>query len=143
MKVYSARQVANQLIVLATGSRNPLEPMKLQKLVYIAVGRSLADSGFSIVRERFKAWVWGPVIPSLYQDVKHWGREFIRHPIFSMDAGGEWTPRIDPEDQEAAGLLQAVWDRQSATPYSNNQAAPSPVEPKSRALTQSAKTSAF
>jgi len=46
---------------------------KLQKLLYYVDAWHLVNFGSSIVDEDFQAWVHGPVIPELYQQLKEYG----------------------------------------------------------------------
>lgn len=46
---------------------------KLQKLLYYVDAWHLVNFGNSIVDENFQAWVHGPVIPELYQQLKGFG----------------------------------------------------------------------
>lgn len=46
---------------------------KLQKLLYYVDAWHLVNFNYPIVDEDFEAWVHGPVIPSLYQQLKEFG----------------------------------------------------------------------
>lgn len=61
--------------------KGPMEPLKLQKLVYYAQAWSLVWSGSPLYCERIEAWVHGPVVPLLYQ--MHLGRQAV------VTVGGE------------------------------------------------------
>ena len=74
---YPVLSVANRLLELAKSQGKILDPLKLQKLVYLAHGWSLAFFGQPLVQEGFDAWQYGPVCPSLYQAFK----EFRASPI--------------------------------------------------------------
>jgi uncharacterized phage-associated protein len=50
-----------------------VSPMKLQKLVYFAHGWHLAYTGLPLIPEEIEAWDYGPVIETLYRDLKHYG----------------------------------------------------------------------
>jgi uncharacterized phage-associated protein len=93
---YSATTVANRFIELAAEHDQQLTPMKLIKLVYIAHGWTLSLLGHGLVAEPVEAWRYGPVVPSLYQRVKGYGRGAIRgrlpNTIFDRNTG------ISPED---------------------------------------------
>lgn len=47
--------------------------MKLQKLVYFAQGAHLAKYNKPLINETFQAWMYGPVIPEIYDDFKLYG----------------------------------------------------------------------
>ena len=67
-----ARVISNLLVDFATERQNTLTPMQVLKLVYIAHGYSLGARGTPLIPNRIEAWKFGPVIPSLYYDIKHW-----------------------------------------------------------------------
>ena len=52
--------------------------LKLQKMVYIAHGWMLGIHGEPLVSEDVEAWRYGPVIPELYREIKHFGRSHIQ-----------------------------------------------------------------
>jgi uncharacterized phage-associated protein len=47
--------------------------LKMQKIVYYAYAWALAKDGTRLFDERIEAWVNGPVVRSLYQDLKPFG----------------------------------------------------------------------
>jgi uncharacterized phage-associated protein len=82
---YSPKQVANALLELQEEKGlPPISPMKLQKLVYFAHGWFLALAGKPLISESIQAWDYGPVVESLYHDVKHWGSEGVAQPITEL-----------------------------------------------------------
>lgn len=76
-QVYSSSAIANSFLDLAAKDQQHLEPMKLQKLVYIAHGWHLGH-GQPLCREPVEAWRWGPVFKELYHAVKKWGMDPIK-----------------------------------------------------------------
>jgi uncharacterized phage-associated protein len=96
--------VANCFLDLAKAQGVPLTALKLQKLVYYAHGWYLGLTGEPLIIERVEAWPFGPVISSLYQEFKRFGRE----PIL------ERAPTPDYEKHEraikaATPLIEKVW----------------------------------
>ena len=58
--------------------------LELQKILYLAQMAHLAvHKGVPIFDEDFEAWHFGPVIPELYQMLKHLGSGRISHDTFS------------------------------------------------------------
>jgi uncharacterized phage-associated protein len=79
--MYSPTTIANYFIKKHCDDTQ-LTPMKLIKLVYIAYGWYLALSdGEELVDEKPQAWNLGPVMPSLYHNLKHYGGNKVNEPI--------------------------------------------------------------
>lgn len=104
----SAIAVANFFVIEGQRAGRLVDPMKLQKLVYFAHGWHLAVRGEPLLDERVEAWPYGPVIPSIYHEVKRHGAAPIDFPIFQYARRGRQAPEVtDPEVRE---LLQRVWE---------------------------------
>ena len=116
---YSAKAVANQFIRKSLKENNPLTPMKLLKLVYIAHGWHLAILDKPLITDRVEAWLYGPVIPELYHEFKHYGMLPIEglateyEPLFEdgrlVDAKLV-RPKIDSNDKPTRDFLNRVWE---------------------------------
>jgi uncharacterized phage-associated protein len=78
---HSAIAVANYLLRRARDIGLELTPMEILKLVYIAHGWNLAIGDHPLIREEIEVWTYGPVIRSLYDSVKHYGRDPISAPL--------------------------------------------------------------
>ncbi|MCC5051262.1 Panacea domain-containing protein [Xanthomonas campestris] len=63
-------QVADYIVVKMEEGRVPLNLLKLQKLLYYIQAWSLATEGRGIFKERFQAWVHGPVCRTIYDRFK-------------------------------------------------------------------------
>ncbi|MGL6349555.1 MAG: Panacea domain-containing protein, partial [Aeromonas sp.] len=74
---YPVNQVAEAILRAAKREGRSLTPMQLIKLTYIAHGWSLAVANRDLFTDRIEAWKYGPVIPSLYQATKRFGRSPI------------------------------------------------------------------
>ena len=68
----SCKTVAGRFVELAGGQGRALTAMQLLKLVYIAHGWMLALYGRPLIREHVEAWQYGPVIPVLYNAIRHY-----------------------------------------------------------------------
>ena len=74
----SALLIADFFIRKGIESRNPVNPMKLQKLIYFAHGFHLAlYNNTPLIKEEICAWKYGPVIASVYEQYKHYGNRPI------------------------------------------------------------------
>ncbi len=118
---YSSEAVANFFIKKSADDNiQDLTPMKLQKLVYIGLGWVLALGNLDIIGgEQVQAWKHGPVIPSLYHELKNNGHlpvtELIVSAFSALDDDGEplgppVPDEIPESDTATRGVLEAVWD---------------------------------
>ena len=71
--------VANWFLDRADKDGKPLDPMKLQKLIYFAHGWHLALTSKPLINEHPEAWAYGPVIPSIYHRFKKYGRDAVQN----------------------------------------------------------------
>src|SRR5438046_3062128 len=78
------RDVTNYLIHLShsVGEPEPINPLKIQKLLYYAQGLSLAKRNQPLFTDKIKAWVEGPVVPVIWHELKQHGRS----PLAGADA---------------------------------------------------------
>lgn len=104
MPVVDAIVAANRFIELGNADGNPIDPMKLQKLVYIAHGWSLAEDDSPLIREQVEAWPYGPVVPSLYSAFKSYRSANIEAPVP--------VPPVFPQIDNASGeVVNRVWGK--------------------------------
>jgi uncharacterized phage-associated protein len=66
----TCQNVADYFIWLANSTGSFVSNLKIQKLVYYTQAWHLAINGVPLFEEDFEAWVHGPVIPSLYHELK-------------------------------------------------------------------------
>ncbi|ORF36989.1 Panacea domain-containing protein [Snodgrassella alvi] len=80
---YSAVSVANSIIKLAKDKGiNDLTPMKIQKLMYFAQFFYLKNFEDGVlIDDNFVRWRFGPVIPSLYYQLRSYGSGAFRNYI--------------------------------------------------------------
>src|SRR5262245_26249764 len=76
---YPVAEVANWLIERGLEDGRPVDPLKLQKLLYFAHGWHLAITGAPLLDEPIEAWQYGPVVSSIYHEFKHFGSRAITH----------------------------------------------------------------
>lgn len=74
----NAAQVANRFREL---SGETLTPLQLLKLVYIAHGWNFAINNGPLIHDRIEAWQYGPVVPSLYRQIRQFRAEPVIQPI--------------------------------------------------------------
>jgi len=101
---HDTKAVANYFLELAKENGQTISPMKLLKLLYFAHGWYLAIAGKPLLNEAIEAWSYGPVVPSIYHEFKHFGNDSITTP--AKDA-----KLIEGKDKVfIRKLLQRVWD---------------------------------
>jgi len=86
--MYPVLTIADEMLRIAKRKGRQLTPMQLMKLVYIAHGWSLAVMGRDIFSDRIEAWKFGPVIPTLYQAAKRFGRDEIPNSLVDDSPSG-------------------------------------------------------
>lgn len=69
--MHDSKVVANHFLALAEEKKDTLTPMQLLKLVYIAHGWMLGLYGRPLIKDEVQAWQYGPVIPHLYNKIRH------------------------------------------------------------------------
>jgi len=105
-KGLSSKTVANYFLEMGQKEGILIDPLKLQKLVYLAHGWSLLFLNRPLIKEKIEAWRYGPVVPELYQEFKKFGASPITE--FARPVPLESTNGIDPQTKS---LLYAVWQK--------------------------------
>ncbi len=100
---YKPAVIANYFLKRAKEEGKQITPMKMQKLVYFAHGLNLVQHRTPLIDEEFQAWRYGPVIVSLYQDLKRYRDSPIEKPL----AVGPLKAGLDAATTE---VLDAVWE---------------------------------
>jgi uncharacterized phage-associated protein len=103
VNLYNAKTIAHHLLALGRRDGIPIDPLKLQKLVYLAHGWSLVFLKRPLILDPIEAWRYGPVVPTLYHDF----RKFGASPITEYPQ----TTESAPLDEQAKSLLETVWQR--------------------------------
>ena len=110
---YTSKAVANYFLDLAKRDGKLVDPMKLQKLVYFAHGWNLAISGKPLLADTVEAWQFGPVIPDLYHEFKHFGRNPVTDWASTLTSSGKSISitfdSVPESDANVRALLDRVW----------------------------------
>lgn len=100
----SAQEVANCFIEFASEiDENDLTNLKLQKLLYLAQGTSLAKRGRPLFNEPIEAWDFGPVVRSVYDNFKSCGS----FPITAFDKRVKKSTLPEKEKR----FLLGIWEK--------------------------------
>lgn len=98
---YNVRDVATAFAFKAKESQKAsLTHKKLQKLLYYAQAWNLVFNGDKLFDEPIQAWVHGPVVPSLYHELKKFG-----YNKFEVSDGTP-VPTFRDENQQ---VIDSVW----------------------------------
>lgn len=83
---YSAQAVANAFIDRAQKGVIPdLTPMKVQKLLFYTQSWYLRfNNGAPLFDDNFERWKFGPVVPSIYHELKPYGYHAVIRKISSV-----------------------------------------------------------
>ena len=87
-----------------------ISPLRMQKLVYYAYSWTLAIHKIRLFEERLQAWPNGPVVPSLYRELK----KYKANPISEDYLGGDSLEQIDARmglSKDMRRTLDEVYNR--------------------------------
>ena len=108
---YFAVSVANSIIKLAK-ARNitNLTPMKLQKLMYFAQFWYVKKFNKFLINDWFSRWEFGPVIPSIYHQLKYYGSNPVNNYIWLLSANNEAIVYMIDNNPNTWNFLNEVLD---------------------------------
>lgn len=110
--LYDPKSIANYFISAAKAEGRVITPLQVIKLVYIAHGWHLGQTGQPLINEAPEAWQYGPVIPSLYHSLKEYGNGGVES-LVSTAVGTwpsiQWQIASTPSDPGIVQFLQSVW----------------------------------
>lgn len=86
--------VAKYFLYRAMQDGELVSPLKMQKLVYYAYSWTLVNNGKRLFTEKIEAWPSGPVIPSLYRDLKGYGSAPINEDYLAVSSVAEFNKEI-------------------------------------------------
>lgn len=66
-KVYTAMNIASEIVRQYKDHGKAITNLKLQKILYYVQMRSLQENGCALFEEDFQAWRHGPVVPEIYE----------------------------------------------------------------------------
>jgi uncharacterized phage-associated protein len=107
----TASSVANEFLKLSKEQGVDITNMKLVKLMYIAQGLSLSLLERPIFEDdKIEAWKYGPVVPSIYHEFKHFKSEPITSKSVTLDSN--WVHSSEPEltSDDDKKIVQLTWN---------------------------------
>lgn len=110
---YSAIAVANAFIEKAKEKKLKLDPMQLQKLVFISNGWMMAVNDKLLVQDDFEVWRYGPVAPRLYHALKSYGKSCPDSLVSTwyISEDGDYktlTPNVPKTDKSSHDLMNKI-----------------------------------
>lgn len=109
MKTFPAVVVANYFVERGLAENRPVEGvLKLIKLVYIAHGWHLGVNEKPLIREDVEAWKYGPVIRSVYDAFKEYGKRSIDKTAYT-GISTEMKRIEELDDGGAVQFLYKIW----------------------------------
>lgn len=101
---YLAGQVANYFIDRGQAEGVIVDPLKIQKLVYLSHGWHLAFVKTPLISETIEAWKYGPVVPELYREFRDFGSSTI-------NKAATVPASATPLNSATLALLDQVWNK--------------------------------
>lgn len=89
--------VAKYYLYRSTLDGELISPLKMQKLIYYAYAWNLVKNKKRIFDEQIEAWANGPVVPSLYHELKKYGSSPIDSTYIDVDSEAKLTERFPSE----------------------------------------------
>ena len=106
---YPTMAVANAFIKRAREGRlSDLSPMKLQKLLFFAQSWHLKWHGEPLIDDIFCRWKYGPVIPAIYHEFKHYRNGDIDRYGSFVSPYGAIEPIVPDNDKQTWGVIDEV-----------------------------------
>ena len=108
---YFAVSVANSIIKLAKERGvTDLTPMKLQRLMYFAQFWYVKNFEHFLINDNFVRWKFGPVIPSIYYELKNYGSMHVDSYIRQLSPNNEAVVYMIDNNPNAWNFLNEVLD---------------------------------
>ncbi len=104
--MYKSIQIANYFLLCSQKTGHEVTPMKLIKLCYIAHGWYLGFTGKPLLNETVYAWKYGPVIDTLYEELKKFGSS----PIKTLQSSENCDDYPLPDNKDIMTFLDGVWN---------------------------------
>jgi uncharacterized phage-associated protein len=108
---YTPAIVANTFLSLSREARQTVDPMKMQKLVYFAQGWHLGLGNGPLINEPIEAWDYGPVVASLYRELRPYGAGQIVDPIREIapkPTGGFAMVSREVDDESGIAFMRRI-----------------------------------
>lgn len=109
MDTISALDVANTILVRAEKDHFDINPMKLQKLLYILYKTYLKQTETRLFEDRFEVWKTGPVIKTIQEAFSRYGSNHITA-VFLAKPGSYNTVKFG-HNSDFDIIFEGVWKK--------------------------------
>jgi uncharacterized phage-associated protein len=110
--MYNVNQIANFFLAsLDLEAGDTISPLKLQKLLYYAQAYNLAAYEKPLFDEKIKAWMDGPVVPSIWHSYKH----VPKHAAIPLKIGEVVMPNFDDQTKNLLEEIQEIYGNLSGS----------------------------
>ena len=104
-----ARALGHIITDYLNGKGVTVSPKKLQKLVYYVEAWHLVHFESNLIDENFEAWVHGPVVPELYQDLKKFGYNDIKIINDELDSSEKRIQKVATDNDLSENQLELIY----------------------------------
>jgi uncharacterized phage-associated protein len=111
---FNVRHVTNSLLQRGfREARGDMSPMKIQKLLFYLNGWHLAVHGQPAIDTPFEPWDYGPVVPTVYRELRDYGRGNVTSYIKDMDWKGTGAKAyvISDDCKDFQEILDLTWEK--------------------------------
>lgn len=106
---YSSTMIANNILSRTFAGKAYISPMKLQRVLYFVASEYQKATKRPLLEESFSTWAYGPVLYSVYDEFRSFGRGNIT--CYARDARGDMFGITESQDIELKVALERVWDK--------------------------------
>jgi len=117
--IVTPNTIAKYFLVKSRDDGDLVSPLKIQKLVYYAYVWFLVNKNKKLFNEKIEAWPNGPVIPSLYKQLKRYGSSPINVEEFTkVKDENEYNNLTNLIPKNVRNLLDKVYSKyMTLTPF--------------------------
>ncbi len=117
--IVTPNTIAKYFLVKSRDDGDLVSPLKIQKLVYYAYVWFLVNKNKKLFNEKIEAWPNGPVIPSLYKQLKRYGSSPINVEEFTkVKDENEYNNLTNLIPKNVRDLLDKVYSKyMTLTPF--------------------------
>ena len=110
--IYTANEVAKEIIIYSNNNYYSISNLKLQKLLYFIQAIYLNEYHRACYDDVIEAWSFGPVVPSVYHNYKIFGANNIPSRIFNNNSFANIFSHINsfgrPLSYEDANIIDSI-----------------------------------